>query len=202
MSSSHPRSGNASSIRPGQVRALRRRELQHLILEIGERFALTELFVIGSAAILAVLADPPEGALTATRDVDIIAPNDADERMADQISYVIGEASPFDAQYGYYAQGVSLKTPTYAPHGWQVRTIDICVGSIVAHCMEPHDVVLSKLGAGREKDLEFARAAAALGLVAQSVLLARLPFVPATAEHSRLIAARIAALNGEPTSAE
>jgi hypothetical protein len=39
--------------------------------------------------------------------------------------------------------------------------------------MEPHDVVLSKLAAGREKDLEFANAAAALGLVVQSVLLAR-----------------------------
>jgi hypothetical protein len=60
--------------------------------------------------------------------------------------------------------------------------------------MEPHDVVLSKLGAGREKDLEFANAAAALGLVEQSVLLTRLSLVPATAEHSGLIAERIAAL--------
>jgi hypothetical protein len=60
--------------------------------------------------------------------------------------------------------------------------------------MEPHDVVLSKLGAGREKDLEFASAAAALGLVVQSVLLTHLHLVPATAEHSRLIAERISAL--------
>jgi hypothetical protein len=173
---------------------MRRRELQHIILEVGERFALTEIFVIGSSAILAVLPDPPEGVLTATRDVDIIPPNDENERMADQISYVIGEASPFDVEYGYHAQGVSLKTPTYAPHGWQARTIDVSVGKIVAHCMEPHDVVLSKLGAGREKDLEFAHAAAALGLVEQSVLLRHLSLVPTTAEHTRLIAERIAAL--------
>jgi len=173
---------------------MRRRELQHILLEVGERFALTEVFVIGSSAILAVLPDPPEGVLTATRDVDIIPPNDEDERMADQISYVIGEASPFDVEYGYHAQGVSLKTPTYAPHGWQARTIDVSVGKIVAHCMEPHDVVLSKLGAGREKDLEFASAAAALGLVVQSVLLTNLRFVPTTTEHSRLIAERISAL--------
>jgi hypothetical protein len=173
---------------------MRRRELQHILLEVGERFALTEVFVIGSSAILAVLPDPPEGVLTATRDVDIIPPNDEDERMADQISYVIGEASPFDVEYGYHAQGVSLKTPTYAPHGWQARTIDVSVGKIVAHCMEPHDVVLSKLGAGREKDLEFASAAAALGLVVQSVLLTNLRFVRTTTEHSRLIAERISAL--------
>jgi hypothetical protein len=60
---------------------VRRVQLQHIILEIGERFALTEVFVIGSSAILAVLPDPPEGILTATRDVDIIPPN-GDERMA------------------------------------------------------------------------------------------------------------------------
>lgn len=194
MHSSHLPSGNGFSIRRARVSGMRRRELQHIILEVGARFALPEVFVIGSSAILAVMPDPPEGALTATRDVDIIPPNDEDERMADQISFVIGEASPFDLEYGYHAQGVSLKTPTYAPHGWQARTINVPVGKIVAHCMEPHDLVLSKLGAGREKDLEFAQAAAALGLIEQSVLVKRLGLVPATEEHSRLIAARIAAL--------
>lgn len=173
---------------------MRRRELQHIILAVGERFSLTEVFVIGSSAILAVISDPPEGVLTATRDVDIIPPNDEDERIADQISYVIGEASPFDIEYGYHAQGVSLKTPTYAPQGWQGRTVDVPVGKIVGHCMEPHDVVISKLGAGKEKDLQFASAAAALGLVVQSVLLTRLSMVATTADHSRLIAARISAL--------
>jgi hypothetical protein len=173
---------------------MRRRELQHIILEVGERFALREVFVIGSAAILAVLPDPPEGVLTATRDVDIIPPNDEDERMADQISFVIGEASPFDVEYGYHAQGVSIATPSHAPHGWQGRTIDVSVGNIVARCMEPHDVVLSKLAAGRKKDLEFARAAVALGIVERSVLLTRLALVPATAEHSRLIYERVQGL--------
>jgi hypothetical protein len=173
---------------------MRRGELQHIVFEVGERFALTEVFVVGSSAILAVLPDPPEGVLTATRDVDIIPPNDKDERIADQISYVIGEASPFDLEYGYHAQGVSLTTPTYAPQGWQARTIDVSVGKIVAHCMEPHDLVLSKLGAGREKDLEFAKAAASSGLVVQSVLLTRLRRVPTTAEHSRLIEERISGL--------
>jgi hypothetical protein len=68
------------------------------------------------------------------------------------------------------------------------------VVKIVAHSMEPHDVVLSKLGAGREKDLEFARAAAALGLVERPVLFSRLSLVPATAEHLNLIDQRISAL--------
>jgi hypothetical protein len=57
---------------------------KHIVFEVGERFALTEVFVIGASAILAVLPDPPEGVLTTTRDVDIIPPNDKDECMADQ----------------------------------------------------------------------------------------------------------------------
>jgi hypothetical protein len=61
------------------------------------------------------------------------------------------------------AQGVSFRTPAYVPHGWQARTMDLSVGKIVAHCMDPHDLVLSKLVVGRDKDLEFASAAAALG---------------------------------------
>jgi hypothetical protein len=50
--------------------------------------------------------DPPEGALTATRDVDVISPQD-DERMTDRISFVLNEASDFDLVWGYYVQGLT-----------------------------------------------------------------------------------------------
>jgi hypothetical protein len=57
--------------------------------------------------------------------------------------------------------------------------------------MEPHDLVLSKLGAGREKDLDFARDVASLGLVHRDELLARLTSVRCTDEHRRQMAARV-----------
>ena len=60
--------------------------------------------------------------------------------------------------------------------------------------MEAHDLVLSKLGAGREKDLDFARSAAALGLVQHRVLLERLHDIDCSETHRRLIAARIDAM--------
>jgi hypothetical protein len=172
---------------------MRRRELQHVILEVGRRFNLKEVFIIGSAAILATMPEPPEGALTMTRDVDIIPPGD-DERLADQISFVLGEASPFDEEYGYHAQGVSFKTPTYAPRNWQSRTLDLRIDVYVGRCMEPNDLALSKLGAGREKDLDFAQAAARLNLIDQEILLERLKTVQTTKEHAGLIARRIAIL--------
>jgi hypothetical protein len=67
-----------------------RSQLQHVIFEIGRRFDLAAVHIVGSAAILAALPDPPEGALTATPDVDVIPPQD-DERMADRIPFVHGD---------------------------------------------------------------------------------------------------------------
>jgi hypothetical protein len=168
-------------------------QLQHVILEIGRRFDVREFYVVGSAAILATLPDPPVGALTATRDVDVIPP-DGDERLADQISFVIGEASEFDAEYGYYAQGVSSDTPRFAPADWKTRAIPIRVAEFTAWCMEPGDLVLSKLGVGREKDLDFAQSAADLNLVSLDDLLHRLPMVDCSEPLKMLLRERIQAL--------
>lgn len=172
---------------------MQRHQLQHVILEIGRRFDLHDFYVVGSAAILAALPNPPAGSLTATRDVDVIPPGD-DEQLADRISFVLGEASDFDIEHGYYAQGVSIRTPAFAPADWQSHALPVRVAEYTAWCMEPHDLVLSKLGAGREKDLEFARDVAALGLVRLDELLARLVTVSCTDEHRRQIAARVHAL--------
>lgn len=170
-----------------------RSQLQHVIFEVGRRFDLADFHIIGSAAILAVLPDPPVGALTATRDGDVIPPRD-DERLGDRISFVLGEASEFDLEHGYYAQGVTSKTPTYAPAGWMNRAVPIRVEIYTGWCMEVHDLVLSKLGAGREKDVDFARGAAALGLLRREELLRRLEHVACSEDHRRQIAPRVNAL--------
>ena len=172
---------------------MQRDQLLHVILEIGQRFGLRDFHIVGSAAILAALPDPPPGALTATRDVDVIPPG-GDERLADRISFVLGEASEFDIEHGYYVQGVTLRTPAFAPLDWQTRAIPVRVAEYTGWCMDPHDLVLSKLGAGRDKDLDFARGAAALGLVHHQELFTRLDRVSCTAEHRRQITVRVNAL--------
>jgi hypothetical protein len=170
-----------------------RKQLQHVILEIGRRFGINDVYVIGSAAILAVLPNPPEGELTATRDVDVISPGD-EERLADQINFVIGEASDFEIEYGYYAQGVTSKTPEFAPRDWKSRAIPIHVQECIGRCMGPEDLILSKLGAGRPKDLPFARAAAKLGLVQRDKLFELLGSVDCSEQQRKRIATRIDAL--------
>ena len=174
---------------------MNRGQLQHMILEVGRRFDLEAFYIVGSAAILAAAPESPPGALTATRDVDVMPPDD-DPVLIDRIDYVLGEASEFDDEYGYYAQGVDSKTPAYAPGNWKDRTIPLTVEeTYTGRCMEPHDLVLSKLGAGREKDMEFARSAARLGLVEKETLLSRLSEeVDCADEIRQLIGSRVQAL--------
>jgi hypothetical protein len=168
-------------------------KLQYLIYELGRRLQLKEVHVIGSAAIAATVPTPPEGELTATRDVDVIPPND-DERAMDAIDLYMGEGSALDEATGYYAHGVSSKTPQYAPRNWKQRTVDVATRTAVGHCMDMHDLVVSKLGAGREKDLRFAGELAKLGLLKRETLLERLESVDCPDELRKLIAERIAGL--------
>ncbi len=70
---------------------------------------------------------------------------------------------------------------------------------VTGWCMEPHDVVLAKCAAGRERDWEFAREAIRHGVVDADELLGRvedLPLPPAEREHvGRLLRAIVVELS-------
>ncbi|MCA1672046.1 MAG: hypothetical protein LC799_07535, partial [Actinobacteria bacterium] len=79
---------------------------------------------------------------------------------SDQVDGAIGELSAFHETYGYYAQGVSITT-AILPRGWQSRLVVLdSTGTAPGrgHCLDPHDCVVAKLVAGREKDFAFAEA--------------------------------------------
>jgi hypothetical protein len=61
-------------------------------------------------------------------------------------------------------------------------------------CLEPHDLVLSKLAANRERDWEFAQEALAARLVDPSVLLERIGDLPVNSELLDSITASLRAL--------
>jgi hypothetical protein len=74
--------------------------------------------------------------------------------------------------FGYYPQGVGLDTAVL-PAGWAERTVRFTAGdtgSAQAVCLEIHDLVISKLFAGREKDYEYAEALITAHLVDVAVL--------------------------------
>jgi hypothetical protein len=133
---------------------MRRSELEHIIRAAAAISNQYEIMVIGSQSILGSVAEPP-AALVESMEADIY-PMQRPE-LADLIEGAIGEGSPFHDLFGYYAQGVGPETAVL-PSGWQNRLVRIQntnTDSKVGYCLDPHDLAISKLAAGREKDWPF-----------------------------------------------
>lgn len=184
----------SSSRRPGSI--VRRDQLEHLIRAAGDVLREDTVIVIGSQAILASVAAPKDRMLTRSMEADLLPVDDPEEKKADEIDGVLGAGSMFDDTHGIHADGASIETLT-APDGWRDRLIEICndnTNGVRGLCLEPHDLVISKLVAGREKDLEFCAAAARAGLVSPELLRERLRATPVDDEKRALVEARIRAL--------
>jgi hypothetical protein len=156
---------------------VRREEFEHAIRAAGAVLGVQEVLVIGSQALHASVtgALPPEAARSVEVDVAVMR-GDADGRMADLIDGSIGEASMFHATFGYYAQGV-VETTAVLPTGWRERLVRFetsGTNGVVAWCLEPHDLWISKAVVGRPKDLEFCRALLDRALVRPARLRERL----------------------------
>ncbi len=152
---------------------MRREQLEHIIRASAELTGEREIVVIGSQAILAAHPDAPPGMLVSI-EADVF-PRAHPERAA-VIDGAIGEGSPFHETFGYYAHGVGPETAK-APTGWEDRLVALSNESThgaTGWCLEPHDLVLSKCAAGREKDVAFAEEALVHGIVAADELCSRL----------------------------
>lgn len=131
----------------------------------------SELLVIGSQAIHAALRGAPFEEAQRSVEVDLVPLEDRDGAKADLIDGSIGEASIFHETFGVYAQGVG-ETTAVLPKGWRERLLryDEPQSGVIAWCVEPNDLWVSKAIAGRPKDREFCSALLELGLVDPQVL--------------------------------
>ena len=130
---------------------MNRRQLEHVIEEVGRRTGLEYFYIIGAAAVLAELPEPTDAALVQTRDVDVVpgtSSTSEEDRIANQIDWVLGEGSDFEIEHQYYAQGLSRSSPQFAPSDWMMRARPVRAGAYTRLCMEVHDLALSKFGAG------------------------------------------------------
>jgi hypothetical protein len=175
---------------------VRRDEFDHVVAAAADVTGETELVVVGSQAILGPFPDAPRTMLR-SMEADLY-PRSAPEK-ADDIDGSLGDGSAFHRTYGYYAHGVGPETAK-APDGWEQRLIAVEIPArlasrrrVVALCLEPHDLVLAKCVAGRERDWEFAREALAHQLVYAEVLLGRIEALPVDDEHRRHVRARLEA---------
>jgi hypothetical protein len=172
---------------------MKRRDLEHLIRACTQIADDQEIIIIGSQAILGSYPDAPASLLVSV-EADVY-PKNHPER-ADLIDGSIGEGSPFHDTFGYYAQGVGETTATL-PSGWEKRLVAVCnenTRGATGWCLDTHDLVVSKLVAGREKDLTFAREAVRHGLVSVETLKERLRETPVQDDLRPHVASRIQSL--------
>ncbi len=169
---------------------MKRSELEHLIRAAGAVTDEERLVIVGSQAILAAFPDAPAGLLQ-SMEADII-PVEHPEKW-NLLDGSLGEGSPFHETFGYYADGVEENTAKL-PSGWKERLIPINnenTRGVIGLCLDVHDLLISKYYAGREKDLAFAKAAAAKGMAGKETLLARLQETQLTPGERELLEARI-----------
>ncbi len=152
---------------------MNRSQLEHILRAAAAITGADEFVVIGSQALLGQHPDPPRE-LTTSIEADVFtfrSPQDAD-----LIDGSIGEGSPFHQTFGYYAHGVGEETATL-PHGWRDRLIRLrssATGVATGLCLEVHDLAVSKLIAGRPKDIEYLSALFRHGLAQIEVVRERL----------------------------
>jgi hypothetical protein len=167
---------------------VKREHLEHVLRAASQIAQDPDVLVIGSQSILGAIDEerlPAEA--TASIEVDVAFFDDPDDRKADQVDGAIGELSAFHETFGYYAQGVSVTTAVL-PDGWRDRLVVVQTASTApgrGHLLDPHDCVVSKLVAGREKDHAFAAALIECKLIDPTVLADRIETVNVTPAQRR-----------------
>lgn len=166
---------------------MKRHELEHLIRAAGAITGADEIVVIGSQAILGARPDAPPSLLRST-EADVFTLRDPGD--ADLIDGSIGEGSPFHETFGYYAQGVWIDTAVL-PDGWKDRLVPIRnenTRDVTGLCLDTHDLAVSKLVAGREKDRFFLIEMCRHDMLDPDLLSARIALLPVMpGERSRII---------------
>src|SRR5258708_4048668 len=166
-----------------------RAQLEHIIRAAGTIADVDDVVVVGSQAVLGEFPDAP-AELLVSNEADVF-PRDHTER-SDLIDATIGEGSPFQRAFGYFAHGVD-ETTAILPKGWRDRLILVTGENtrfVRGWCLEVHDLAIAKYAAGREKDLEFTDALDPHALTCREELERRLAMTPVDSPIQVLISRR------------
>ena len=175
-----------------------RAALEHVLRAASAIADEREFVVIGSQAVLGQFPNAPE-ALLASVEVDVY-PRRAPEK-SDLIDGAIGELSAFHQTFGYYAHGVDETTATL-PAGWTDRLVPVRnenTAGATGWCLEVHDLAISKLVAGRERDLEFLEILMRERMVDSALLSHRLEMLGLPDDRMEVLRRRLRLLRSRQT---
>ena len=169
---------------------MQRPQLEHIIRAATGITGATEIVVIDSQAVLGQFPDAPAELLVSIEADVFTFRSPAD---ADLIDGSIGEGSPFHQTFGYYAHGVAEETAILPP-GWKERLVKVQnanTGNGCGLCLEPNDLAVAKLAAGREKDTAFVGGLLRSKLADSNTIESRLRQTPLPGERLELALARL-----------
>jgi hypothetical protein len=178
---------------------MNRAALEHILRAAAAVANEHEIVVIGSqvAAVLGQFPNAPESLLVSI-EADVF-PRHAPGK-SDLIDGAIGELSMFHQTFGYYAHGVDDTTATL-PAGWEARLVPIRnenTAGATGWCLEVHDLAISKLVAGRDKDMHFLRVLLREQMATAAGMRDRLRTLPMPPDRMELLEQRLLRL--EPAS--
>ena len=160
---------------------MKRRELEHALRAAARVTRETEFFLIGSQAVHACCRRPPAEVLL-SQECDLYPRNRPE--TATLLDTRLGRGSRFARKHGFYVDVVTPEIATLAP-GWERRLTPFRVGAITALCLEVHDLAVSKLAAGRLKDMEFVGALLRLKLANRAIIRRRIRKFPFASDRAR-----------------
>ena len=149
---------------------MKKHELKTAIKAAAKVAREREFVLIGSQAIHAHCQRPPAEVLL-SQECDLYPRNHP--QAATLLDRELGRNSAFAREHGFYVDVVSPEIATL-PERWETRLKRFRVGQITAFCLEIHDLLASKLAAGRLKDLELIGAVLKLHLAGVRTLRARI----------------------------
>jgi len=169
---------------------MHRLQLEHIIRAAAGITGAAEFVIVGSQSVLGQFPQAPDELLVSI-EADIFSLRDPAD--SDLIDGSIGEGSPFHQTFGYYAHGISEETAVL-PVGWRERLIPVHnqnTGGGTGLCLEIHDLAVSKLVAGREKDFDFVGGLLRHHLAKAPLVRERLVVTPLPAERLQICLARL-----------
>lgn len=136
--------------------------------------AKERMVVLGSSSLLCFdsnLGEPGQP-LETSIDADFMIEG-CDEELAKMLIDALGDDSLFGDRQGYYADILRPEIVERLPRGWEERLAPLpgCEG---VFCIEPHDLAVAKLQAGRPKDIDLLVALIQKGMLTGDTIYERL----------------------------
>jgi hypothetical protein len=161
-------------------------QLFDLLRRVSEMTNISEPVIVGSHSLFAI-TDLVPSIVDRSVEADFLLGPYSIEMMR-KVNDELGVTSDFYHAHGYYADGLGLATVVLV-QGWQDRLQPLKdeSGQVVAQCLEVHDVAVSKMMAGRDKDMIFLSALLDGNLISLPTLAERAALIQQTASEGALL---------------